>query len=94
LTNLEIIRSRARGTANVLPEITTTDKALLREAIKRERRAEFGMEHERFFDLVRWGDAPTVLGANGYTEKCRYYPIPQSIIDKAQGILTQNPDWI
>lgn len=94
LTNLEIIRSRARGTANVLPEITTTDKDSLREAIKRERRAEFGMEHERFFDLVRWGDAPTVLGANGYTERCRYYPIPQSIIDKAQGILTQNPDWI
>lgn len=93
LNYLEKIRARARGASNVLPQITTTDKASLRTAIKKERRAEFGMEHERFFDLVRWGDAQTVLGASGYTAKCKYYPIPQDIIDKAQGKLTQNPDW-
>lgn len=93
LANLEKIRARARGAANVLPEINTTDKDALRTAIKKERRAEFAMEYERFFDLVRWGDAPTVLGGKGYTDKCKYYPIPQSIIDKAQGKLTQNPDW-
>ena len=29
--------------------------------IKDERRAELWGEHERFFDLVRWGDAATVL---------------------------------
>lgn len=90
---LEQIRSRARGTANVLPPVTTTDQATLRTAIKNERRFEFAMEYERFFDLVRWGDAQNVLGASGYTAKCKYYPIPQSIIDKAQGALTQNPDW-
>jgi len=93
LNYLEKIRARARGASDVLPKITTTDKASLRTAIKKERRAEFGMEHERFFDLVRWGDAQTVLGASGYTAKCKYYPIPQDIIDKAQGKLTQNPDW-
>ena len=93
LANLEKVRSRARGMTNVLPEITTTDKEALRTAIKKERRAEFAMEYERFFDLVRWEDAQTVLGGKGYTDKCKYYPIPQSIIDKAQGKLTQNPDW-
>jgi len=93
LKYLEMIRARARGGANVLPAITTTDQAALRTAIKKERRAEFAMEGERFFDLVRWGDALTVLGSKGYTDKCKYYPIPQTIIDKAQGKLTQNPDW-
>ena len=29
--------------------------------VKMERRLELGMESERFFDLVRWGDAATVL---------------------------------
>lgn len=90
---LEMVRGRARGTASVLPQVTTTVQADLRTAIKKERRAEFGMEYERFFDLVRWGDAVNVLGAAGYTDKCKYYPIPQSIIDKAQGKLTQNADW-
>ncbi|MBP1677702.1 MAG: RagB/SusD family nutrient uptake outer membrane protein [Bacteroidetes bacterium] len=93
LKYLEMIRARARGTANVLPAVTTTVQSELRTAIKRERRAEFAMEYERFFDLVRWDDAITVLGPAGYTDKCKYYPIPQSIIDKAQGKLTQNPDW-
>ena len=93
LTYLEMVRGRARGAANVLPQITTTVQANLRTAIKKERRAEFGMEYERFFDLVRWGDAVNVLGAAGYTDKCKYYPIPQTIIDKAQGKLTQNVDW-
>jgi starch-binding outer membrane protein, SusD/RagB family len=93
LSYVETIRARARGTANVLPQITTTVQSDLRTAIKKERRAEFAMEYERFFDLVRWGDAINVLGAAGYTDKCKYYPIPQSIIDKAQGKLTQNSDW-
>lgn len=93
LANLELVRGRARGTSNALPKVTTTDKAALRTAIKKERRAEFAMEYERFFDLVRWGDAQDVLGAKGYSAKCQYYPIPQTIIDKAQGKLTQNPNW-
>ncbi len=93
LNYVELVRARARGAASVLPQVTTTVQANLRTAIKKERRAEFGMEYERFFDLVRWGDAITVLGAAGYTDKCKYYPLPQSIIDKAQGKLTQNADW-
>ena len=33
--------------------------------IKDERRAELFCEQERYFDLVRWGDAPTVLANKG-----------------------------
>ena len=56
------------------------------------------MEFERFFDLVRWNDAitvlaATVLGGMGYTNKCRFYPIPQPAIDKCGGVIVQNPEW-
>jgi hypothetical protein len=94
LTYLEMVRARARGGNNaVLPRITTTDQAQLRVAIKKERRAEFAMEWERFYDLVRWGDALTVLGPLGYQARNKYYPIPQPVIDKSGGVLKQNPDY-
>lgn len=76
-----------------LAAISFTSQAQLRTAIKQERRVEFGVEGERFFDLVRWGDAVTVLGPLGYTNKCRFYPIPQPAIDKSAGKLVQNPEW-
>jgi starch-binding outer membrane protein, SusD/RagB family len=91
---LERVRARARGrNKDILTPVTTTDKALLRAAIKHERRVEFGMEFERFYDLVRWGDALTVLGPLGYTNRCRYYPIPQKVLTQSNGIITQNPEW-
>jgi starch-binding outer membrane protein, SusD/RagB family len=76
-----------------LAPVTFVDKAQMRTAIKRERRAELGLEGERFFDLVRWGDAVTVLGSAGYTNRCRFYPIPQPAIDRSSGVLVQNPEW-
>jgi hypothetical protein len=76
-----------------LGAISYTNQAQFRAAIKQERRVEFGVEGERFFDLVRWGDAVSVLGPQGYTNKCRYYPIPQPAIDKSGGKLIQNPEW-
>ncbi len=82
------IRNRA-GLGN----LTFTTQAQLRADIKQERRVELGLEGERFFDLVRWGDAATVLGPLGYTNKCRYYPLPQPAIDKSAGKLVQNPEW-
>jgi hypothetical protein len=93
LQYLEMIRARARGGNAVLPEITTTDQGELRTAIQNERRHELAMESERFYDLVRWGLADTVLKDLGYLPKNKYYPIPQSVIDKSGGVLTQNPDW-
>lgn len=81
------IRTRAG-----LPNITFVDQATMRTRIKTERRAEFAMEYERFYDLVRWGDATSVLGGLGYLNKHRYYPIPTSALN-ANPKLTQNPEW-
>jgi hypothetical protein len=94
LDYLEQIRARARGGNNaILPAVTVTDKALLRAAIKHERRVELAMEWDRFYDLVRWGDAPAILGANGYQAKHQYLPLPQAEIDKSNGVLIQNPNY-
>lgn len=97
LDNLELIRNRASGGLGegrtILPKITSTDQAVIRQAIKDERRWEFAMEGVRFYDLVRWGDAVAELGSLGYTNKHRFYPIPQKAIDLSGGVLTQNPEW-
>jgi starch-binding outer membrane protein, SusD/RagB family len=95
LEYLEMIRLRARNGNNaILPEITETDQDLLRELIWHERRIELAMEHERFFDLVRWGVAADVLHAAGkagfVAGKHELLPIPQSEIDRSDGVLTQN----
>jgi hypothetical protein len=94
LEALNSVRLRARnGNAAILPDVTTTDQALLREAIRHERRVELGMEHERFFDLVRWGIVGTVLRDHGKAfidNKHELLPIPQTQIDLSKGLLTQN----
>jgi starch-binding outer membrane protein, SusD/RagB family len=88
-TWVNAIRQRA-GLGN----IAYTDKATMRANIKHERRVEFGAEGERFFDLQRWGDAVSVLGPLGYTEpKHKYFPLPQSTVDKSNGVLKQNQYW-
>ncbi len=81
--------NEVRARAN-LGGVTFTDQASFRNIIKHERRIEFAMEFERFFDLVRWGDAQTALP--GYQPKHRYYPIPASAIT-ANPKLVQNPEW-
>lgn len=87
VTWTNMIRNRA-GLGN----ISFVDKATMRTAIKKERRAEFAMEYERFFDLVRWGDALSVLGPLGYQNKHRFYPIPTGALsDNPQ--LVQNSEW-
>lgn len=95
LAKLEMVRARARnGNNNILPEITTTDKDELRLAIQQERRVELAMEHERYFDLVRWGLAEQKLGPLGWVKgKNEVYPIPQVEIDLSGGSLTQNPGY-
>ncbi|WP_298365058.1 RagB/SusD family nutrient uptake outer membrane protein [uncultured Lutibacter sp.] len=87
---------------------TFTSKEFALKALKFERRLEFGMEGPRFFDLVRWGEAESVL--NGYlaVEKTKrdflsnakftagrdeYYPIPQREIDFTAGLYVQNPGY-
>lgn len=95
LISLNTVRARARGGNNaVLPDITTTDQATLRTAIWHERRVEMAMEFDRFFDLVRTGQAPAVLGPKGFvTGKNEVWPIPQNEIDLSAGTLVQNPGY-
>jgi hypothetical protein len=96
LAYLEMVRARARGgNSSILPKITVTDQARLRDIIRQERRVELGMENERFFDLVRWGIAETTMRAAGktYQPRNRYLPIPQPEIDKSGGVLVQNPEY-
>ena len=95
LQYLERIRARARNGAAVLPPVTTTVQATLRDAIRKERRSEFAMENERFFDLVRWGIAVQTFQALGknYENKHRFLPLPQPAIDKSGNVLIQNPEW-
>jgi starch-binding outer membrane protein, SusD/RagB family len=82
------VRSRAGLSAKLW-----VSQSAMRAAIKHERRVEFGMEGQRFYDLVRWGDAVSVLGSLGYQHRNRYYPLPQGVIDRSGGVLVQNPDY-
>lgn len=63
------------------------------ESILHERRLEMAMEHDRWFDLVRTGQAVNALAAHGKTfipGKHEVFPIPQSQIAASGGRLTQN----
>jgi starch-binding outer membrane protein, SusD/RagB family len=95
LVYLNQVRKRAReGNISILPDITEMNKDDLRYVILNERRHELALEGHRFWDLVRTGKAPSVLGPLGFvTGKHELLPIPQNEIDIAQGTLTQNPNW-
>ena len=68
------------------------------ENILEERHLEFVGEGKRYWDLVRTGMAATVLTAanheyrqQSWTESKKYWPIPQSEMDRSVTPLTQNP---
>jgi hypothetical protein len=61
-------------------------------AIKDERRLELAGEGHRFFDLVRWGDAPAKLGGRGFIAgKNEIFPIPARELQGTK--LVQNPNY-
>lgn len=81
------------------------DQAQALKIVKMERRLEMGMECERFFDLVRWGEADSVLNkyyaeeskacsiytaAHFTKNKNEYLPIPYAQIAASNGHYTQN----
>ena len=62
--------------------------------IWQERRIEFAMEHDRYWDIVRQGRAAQVMQAAGKTNfvagRHELLPIPASQIALSGGKLTQN----
>ena len=113
------VRTRAANPANIVKRADGTPAATYKignyplnlsqpdaiKALKLERRLELCLEGQRFYDLVRWGDAATVINNFYKTEgaarpwlaagvftpnKNEYLPIPQVEIDKSQGVYTQN----
>ena len=55
---LQMVRDRA---SSKLPKVFAADQASFREAVKHERRVELAFEDHRYWDLLRWKDAMTVL---------------------------------
>ncbi len=94
LEYLNMVRTRARGSNNfILPNVTTMDKAELRESIYHERRVELAMEQNRWFDLARWGRLAEVMSLvqpNFVASKHVLLPLPQSEVDLTGGTLVQN----
>lgn len=97
LEYLNMVRARARGSNNfILPDITITDKDMLREKIYHERRVELAMEEHRWFDLARWGRIADVMGPlkpNFVATKHTLLPVPQSELDLTGGTILQNPGY-
>lgn len=84
LDQINVIRDRAG-----LEDLAT----ITLEQIYKERRLEMAMEHDRWFDLVRTGQAVAAMNAVGKTfiaGRHEVFPIPQNQITLSGGLLTQN----
>lgn len=89
ITNLNKVRNRAK-----LPNTTASSQSAIRNAIWQERRVELAMEGDRFVDLLRTGQAATVLAPYGFKSgKNELMPIPAEAILQSGGVLTQNPGY-
>ncbi|MFV8379575.1 RagB/SusD family nutrient uptake outer membrane protein [Flavobacterium sp. LB3R33] len=88
---LNQIRTRA-GLGNT----TAVSQGDVKTAIWKERRVEMAFEHDRFFDLVRTGQAVAAFAIHGKTfvaGKHELFPLPQAFITQAGGLSTQNPGY-
>jgi starch-binding outer membrane protein, SusD/RagB family len=86
---LNKVRRRAFAVTDASKDITATGTTL-KQAIWDERRLELAMEGDRFFDLVRTGQATTKI--TGFVAgKHEIFPIPQTEIDISG--LKQNPGY-
>ncbi|MCT2406312.1 RagB/SusD family nutrient uptake outer membrane protein [Chryseobacterium antibioticum] len=89
ITNLNKVRDRAH-----LGVTTASTQTALRTAIWHERRVELALEGDRFVDLVRTGQAATVLAPYGFKAgKNELFPIPLDAINESTGLFTQNPGY-
>lgn len=82
---------RKRANLGVTPALSQAD---VRIAIWKERRVEMAFEHDRFFDLVRTGQAKAAFTADGknfIVGKHELFPIPASFLKQAGTLSSQNP---
>jgi hypothetical protein len=86
---INMIRKRAG-----LGDTPFTSQIDIRKAIYKERRLELAFEHDRWFDIVRTGQAKDAMTADGKTfivGKHELFPIPTSFLREANGLSDQNP---
>ncbi|CAA7193592.1 RagB/SusD family nutrient uptake outer membrane protein [Chryseobacterium potabilaquae] len=87
--NLNKVRHRAQ-----LGDTTASTQLALRTAIWHERRVELALEGDRFVDLVRTGQAATVLASYGFKAgKNEVFPIPLDAMNQSNGAFVQNPGY-
>ncbi len=88
--------NEVRKRANIAPTAATS-QADVRVAIWKERRLELAFEHDRWFDLVRTGQAQAAMAADGGKKfivgKHELFPLPQDFIMEAGGLSQQNPGY-
>lgn len=88
---------RARVGLSTLP--LDGSATLTKEMLMKERRVELAFENHRFYDLVRFGAAESVLSAFAAGQSYSFeatdllLPIPQNEINVSQNLLTQNPGY-
>ncbi|WP_313386261.1 RagB/SusD family nutrient uptake outer membrane protein [Chishuiella sp.] len=90
LTPLNRVRNRVK-----LASVSGMTKDQLRLKIWNERRLELAFEHDRWFDLIRTGQAKEMMaldGKNFVTGKHELFPIPNKQIIQTPSML-QNPNW-
>ncbi len=92
---LNQIRTRAGVATYTAAQLPT--QAAFREAVLAERRLEFPLEGQRWFDLIRTGKAIDAIKVTGITVPANrlIYPVPQSEIDvyNNPGTFAQNPGY-
>ena len=71
MTARQALTEVRQSASTSLPAVTATSKTDFRNAVKQERRVELAFEDHRYWDLLRWKDAMTVLNKaiKGASEK-------------------------
>ncbi len=89
---LNQVRNRA-GIGNT-PAVSQAD---VKADIWKQRRLELAFEHDRWFDLVRTGQAAAAMAADGgkvfKVGTHELFPLPQDFIMEAGGLSAQNPGY-
>lgn len=82
---------RVRAGLSALTAASFNTRAQVEEAIKEERRLELAFEGQRWFDLVRWGDAQDTLDFTD--DNYLLFPLPLREVNANGGATEQNPGY-